>query len=89
MRYLLEKIENNNQCSLINKFMYEKLCYKSSTWKNEKSNSNIDISKISHLPFDILCYLLESMIAWCKNHWQSASTLKRPVVQNCAPSTTK
>ena len=24
--------------------------------KNEKSNSNVNISKISHLPFDILCY---------------------------------
>ena len=51
MRYLLAKTEKKNQCSIINKFMYEKLCYKSSTLKNEKSNSNINISKISHLLF--------------------------------------
>ena len=35
--------------------MYVESCYKSSTSKYEKSNSNINISKISHLPFDILC----------------------------------
>ena len=35
--------------------------------KNEKPNSNINITKISHLPFYMLCYLLESMMAQCKN----------------------
>ena len=41
-------------------FMYEELCYKRSTSKYEKSNSNINISKISHLPFDMLCFSLEN-----------------------------
>ena len=41
-------------------FMYEKLCYKISTSKYEKSNSNINISKISHLHFDMLCFLIEN-----------------------------
>ena len=41
--------------------MYEKSCYKSSTSKYEKSNSNINMNNISHLPFDMLCYLLEYM----------------------------
>ena len=38
--------------------MYKKLCCKSSTLKNEKSNSNVNITKILHLPFDMLCYSL-------------------------------
>ena len=41
-------------------FMYEELCYKSSTSKYEKSNSNINISNISHLTFDMLCFSLEN-----------------------------
>ena len=69
--------------------MYEKSCYKSSTSKYEKSNSNINISKISQLPFDMLCCLLEYMITLCAMHLQSASTLKQPVVQNSANGTTK
>ena len=36
-------------------FMHEELCCKISTSKYEKSNSNINISKILHLPFDMLC----------------------------------
>ena len=66
-----------------------KLCYKSSTSKYEKSNINFNISKILHFPFDMLCYLLEYMMALCKIHWQSASTFIRPVVQNWAHGTTK
>ena len=31
--------------------------------KNEKLNSNINISKILHLPFDMLFYLPEIMMA--------------------------
>ena len=89
MIYLSEKNEKKNQRSILNKFMYKKSCYKSSTSKNEKSNSNINIHKILHSPFDILCYLLESMMTQWKMHRQSASTLKQPVFQNCAPSTTK
>ena len=34
--------------------------------KNEKTNSDINISKILHLLFDMLCYLLKSMMARCK-----------------------
>ena len=41
-------------------FMYVKSCYKSSTSKYEKSNSNINISKISHLPFDIFVFHLKN-----------------------------
>ena len=41
-------------------FMYEESCYKSSTSKYGKSNSNINISKISHLPFDMLCFHLKN-----------------------------
>ena len=33
--------------------------YKSSASKYEKSNSNINISKISHLPFDMFCFHLK------------------------------
>ena len=44
------------------KFMYEELCYKSSTSKYEKSNSNINISNISHLTFDMLFFSLEKMM---------------------------
>ena len=57
--------------------------------KYEKSNSNINISNIVHLPFDMLCYLLESTMSQCRIHWQLAGTLKWPVVQNCVPGTTK
>ena len=39
-------------------FMYVELCYKSSTSKYEKSKSNIKIPKISHLPYDMLCFSL-------------------------------
>ena len=48
--------------------MYEKLCYKISTSKNEKLNYNINISKILQLPFDMLCNLLEIMMERCKMH---------------------
>ena len=89
MRDFSAKTENKDQCTIINKFMYEKLCYKISTSKYEILNRNINISKIWHLPFDILCYLLEYMMTLCKLHWQSASTLKLPMVQNCAHGTTK
>ena len=57
--------------------------------KNDKFNSNINISKISHLTVDMLLYLLKSMMVRWKIHWQSFSTSKRPVVQNWAPGTTK
>ena len=59
MTDLSVKLENKNQCSIINKFMHEKSCYKSSTSKYKKLNSNFNIYKISHLPFGMLCYLLE------------------------------
>ena len=68
MRYLLEKIKNKNQCSSINKFMYETLCYKSSAFKNEKSNSNVNIYNILHLPFDMLCYSLDCMMVQYTMH---------------------
>ena len=45
-----------------NKNYVLKSCYQSSALKYEKLNSNINISKISHLLFDMLCYLLESMM---------------------------
>ena len=82
MKDFLAKNRNKNQCSIIKKNMYEKPCLKSSTPKYEKFNSYINISKISHLSFYMLCYLLEYMMTMCKMHWQLASTLKRPVVNN-------
>ena len=36
--------------------------------KNEKLTSNINISKILQIPFDMLWYLLEIMMTWCKMH---------------------
>ena len=45
--------------------------------KNEKPNSNINIYKISHLPFDMLCDSLKIMMVWCKMYWQSASRSKK------------
>ena len=37
-------------------FVFLKSSYNSSTSKNKKTNSNINISKISHLTFDMLCF---------------------------------
>ena len=89
MRDSSEKIENKNQSSIINEFMHKKSCYKSSTSKCEKSISNINISKISPLTFDMLWYLLEYMTTLCKMYQQLESTLKRPVAQNSANGTAK
>ena len=89
MRDFLEKIKKKNQYNLINKFMHGKLCYKNSTLKNERSNSNVDIYNISNLPIDMLCYSIESMMVQCKIHLQPASRSKIPLVQNRATSTTK
>ena len=50
------------------KNMYEKLCYKSSTLKIEKLNNCNNISNVLHLPFDMLCYLLKSIMALWKMH---------------------
>ena len=49
-------------------FMYVKSCYKISTFKNDESNSNINICKILHLPFDMLCYFIERIMIPCKIH---------------------
>ena len=38
--------------------MYVESCCKNSTSKYEKSNSNIDISRIPHLRFNMLCFHL-------------------------------
>ena len=69
MRYLLAGTENKNQCSILNKFMYEN-CATKVQQKKEKSNSNINIFNILHLPFDMLCYLIESMMVRCKMNQQ-------------------
>ena len=70
-------------------FMYEELCYKSSTSKYEKSNSNINISKISHLPFDILCVFTRKMMTQVSTNRQSENTMKQPLVHNSENETTK
>ena len=51
--------------------MYEKMCYKSSTLKDDKSNSNVNIYKILHLPFDMLFYSIDSIMcgAKCTDNW--------------------
>ena len=68
MRDSSENFENKNQCSIIKNIMHGKSCYKGSTSEYENSKSNFDIYKISHLPFDMLCYLLEYMMTLCKIH---------------------
>ena len=40
-------------------FVYVKSSYKSLTSKYEKPNRNINISKVSDLPFDVMCCSLE------------------------------
>ena len=40
--------------------MHIESCYKSSTSKYEKSNININISKISHFPFDMFFFHLKN-----------------------------
>ena len=69
--------------------MCEELYYKSSTSKYEKSNSNINISNILHLPFDMLCFSLGKMTTRCSMHCKLVSTMKQPLVQNSANGTTK
>ena len=69
-------------------FKYVESCYNISTSKYEKSNSNIKISKISHLPFDMLCFSLEKMMTLCQMQQQSTGFLKRLVFLNFADGTT-
>ena len=87
MRDFLARTEKKNQCNLTNKLMYVKPCCKSSTLRNDESNSNINIFKILHLPFDILCYFIEIIMILCNMHWQSASPSELPAVQKLAPGT--
>ena len=47
-------------------FVHVKLSYKSLTSKYEKSNSNINISKLSHLPFDIMCVSTGRTMTLCQ-----------------------
>ena len=69
-------------------FMYVESCYKSLTSKYQKSNSDINISKIYRLPFDMLCFSLEKMTTLFQMHRQSKNILKRLVVRNYANGTT-
>ena len=61
--WLLKLWEISNQKLIIKinsvEFMYVESCYKSSTSKYEKSNRNINISKIYNLPFDMFSFSLE------------------------------
>ena len=68
----LWEIRNQKIDNKINavEFMYVELCYKSSTSKYKKSNSNIKISKISQLPFGMLCLSLENITTMGKIHRQ-------------------
>ena len=63
--------------------MYGESCYDISISKYDKSKSNIKISKISHLPFDIF-FSPKIIMTLCQIQRQSTSFLKRLVVQNCA-----
>ena len=60
--------------------MYEELCYKISTQKYEKPNSNINIYKNLHLTFNMVCNLLEKRITQWSIHLKSAGTMKQPMV---------
>ena len=66
-----------------------KIVWQNFNIKNEKSDINVNISSISHLPFDMLWYSLESTMVRCKTHWQAEICYKIAVVQNRAPSTTE
>ena len=57
MRYLLAKTKKENQCSIIHRFMYLKIMLQSSTLKDKKLNSNVNIYKLSHVPFDIVLFI--------------------------------
>ena len=64
--------------------MYEELCYKSSTSKYQISNSNINILKISHLTFDMLCVFtwknddtVLNALTICKYHETTHGTEQR------------
>ena len=62
MRYLLEKIEKKNQCSLIYKCMYVKSCYKISALKTR--------NRTVILIFPIYCaYLLICCAIFSKGWW--------------------
>ena len=63
--------------------VYVESCYKSSTSKYDKSKMNINISTISHLPFDVLFFSLGKITTLCQMHQPSTSLLKGMVVQNC------
>ena len=75
MRYLVAKIENTNQCSLLKENYVFKIVLQKINIKNDESNSNINIFKILHLPFDMLCYFIESITIPYKMHCQSDSPL--------------
>ena len=75
-------------CSIFG-FLCMKIVLQKFNIKNDKLNSNVNISKILHLPFDMLLYSLGSIMVRCKMHRQSDSRSKVPVVQNRTPSTKK
>ena len=62
--------------------MYVESCYNISISKYERSKSNIKISNIYHLPFDIFCFSIQKMTTLCQMQRKSISILKQPVVQN-------
>ena len=57
--------------------------------QNTKNQTVINIYKLPKLTFDMLCCLLEYMMTLWAMHWQSASPLEKPVVQNGVNETTK
>ena len=65
------------------KIMYVRSCYNISISEYEKSKSNIKISKVSHLNFDIF-FSLKKMMTLCQMQRQPTSFLEQLVFQNCA-----
>ena len=71
MRDFLAKTKNNNQCSIINKFMYEKLCDKSSTLKTINWTVILIFPRYrTHL---LICCAVYSKVWWysekCPDNW--------------------
>ena len=86
--YLWVKCNPKNSILQINavQCVYVELCYKIFTSTYKKSNYNIDISNVSDLPFDGMCFFLEK---WSRSHsskrtndpYVSQNSLRKKTVQ--------
>ena len=68
MRYLLAKIGKRIN-EVLSTYLCIKILLKKFNIKNIKLKTNNNICKISHLPFDMLCYFFQRKIILRKMHW--------------------